>query len=128
MQLNPPVQPPLVGPICRLFVQPAFHTDASSPPQVLQNREVGSPDGVVGELNDAGTGEIIALGAALKPSLGDAAVEGTGVAVRPRRTLATVAATTMTGLVQQQLAATAAIEAAGSGQFPSLVWHLVFSY
>jgi hypothetical protein len=128
MQLKPPVQPPLLSPVGLLLVQPGFHTDASSPPQVLQNREVGPPDGVVGELDEAGAREIIALGAALKPLLGDAAVEGAGVAMRSRRTLTALAATTMAGFVQQQIAAIAAIQAAGSCVYPSLVWHLVFSY
>ena len=128
MQLKPPVQPPLVGPICLLFVQPGFHTDAPYPPQVLQDGQVGSPDRVVGELDDAGTGEIVALSAALKSPLGDAAaVDGTGGAMRPCRALAAVAATTVTGFVQQQLAATAAIKAAGSGQFSLLVWHRISS-
>jgi hypothetical protein len=40
MQLKPPVQPPLVGPVGPLLVQPGFHTDASYPPQVLQDRKV----------------------------------------------------------------------------------------
>jgi hypothetical protein len=102
MQLKPPVQSSLVSPICRLLIQPGFHTDASSPSQVLQNREVGSPDGVVGELDEAGTREIVALGAAFISPLGNAAaIEGTGSAVRPRRTLATLATTTVTGFVQQ---------------------------
>ena len=101
MQLKPPIQPPLVGPVGLLFVQPGFHTDALSPPQVLQNRKVGPPDGVVGELDDAGTGEIFALSAALKSLLGNAAVEGTGGTRRPRRTPAAVAATTVTGFIQQ---------------------------
>jgi hypothetical protein len=128
MQLKPPVQPPLVSPVCFLFVQPGFHTDALSPPQVLQDGQVGPPDGVVGELDEAGAREIIALSATLKSFLGDAAVEGTGGAMRPRRTLTAVAATTMAGFFQQELAAIAAIQAAGSCLDPSLVWHLVFSY
>jgi hypothetical protein len=86
---------------------------------------VGPPDWVVGELDDAGTGEIVALSAALKSLLGDAAVEGTGGTMRSRRTLAAVAATTVTGLVQQQFAATTAIKAAGSGQFLPIVWHRI---
>jgi len=101
MQLKPPVQPALVGPVCLLLVQPGFHTDALYPSEVFQDGEVGPPDRVVGELDDAGTGKIVALGAALKSLLGDAAVEGTGIAMRPGRTLATLAATTVTGLVQQ---------------------------
>ena len=101
MQLKPPVQPALVGPVCLLLVQPGFHADAPCPPQVLQDGQVGPPDRVVGELDDAGTGKIIALGAALKFSLGDAVIEGAGSAMRPGRTLATLAATTVTGLVQQ---------------------------
>ena len=102
MQLKPPVQPPLVGPVCLLLVQPGFHTDAPYLPQVLQDGQMGPPNGVVGELDDAGTGEIVALSAPLKSALGDAAaIDGTGGAMRPRRTLAAVAATTVTGLVQQ---------------------------
>ena len=62
---------------------------------------MGPPDGVVGELDEAGAREIIALGAALKPFPGDAAVEGTGGAMRPGRTQAAIAATTMAGFVQQ---------------------------
>jgi hypothetical protein len=101
MQLKPPVQSPLVGPVCLLLVQPGFYTDAPSPPQVLQDGQMRPPDGVIGELDEAGTREIVALSAALKLPLGDAAVKGTGGAMRPRRTLAAVTAATVTGLVQQ---------------------------
>ncbi len=51
----------------------ASHADAPYPPQVLQNGQVGSPNGVVGELDDARAREIVSLGAGFEPSLGDAA-------------------------------------------------------
>lgn len=62
---------------------------------------MSSPDGVVGELDEAGAREIIALGAALKSFLGDAAIEGADVAMRSRCTQAALAAATVTRLVQQ---------------------------
>jgi len=128
MQLKPPVQPPLISPVGLLLVQPGFHTDAPYPPQVLQDGKVGPPDRVIGELDEAGAGEIVALSAVLKSPLGDAAaVDGTGGAMGPCRALAAVAATTVTGFVQQQFAATAAIKATGSGQFSLLVWHGISS-
>lgn len=102
MQLKPAIQPPLLGPVCLLLIQPGFHTDAPSPSQVLQDGQMGPPDGVVGKLDEAGTREIVALSAALQSPPGDAAaVDGTGVAMRSRRTLAALAAATVTGFVQQ---------------------------
>ena len=126
MQLKPPVQPPLIGPVDLLLVQPGFYTDAPYPPQVLQDGQVGPPDRVVGELDNGGAGEIVALSAVLISPLGDAAIDGTGGTMRPRCTLAALAPTTVTGLVQQQLAAIPTIKAARSGQFIPVVWHLVF--
>jgi hypothetical protein len=115
MQLKPSVQPPLIGPVGLLLIQPGFHTDALYPSEVLQDGKVGPPDGVVGELDEAGAGEIVTLGAIFNSPLGDAAVEGAGSAMRSRRTLAALAATTVTGLVQQQLAAISTIQAARCG-------------
>ena len=102
MQLKPSVQLPLVSPVGLLLVQPGLHTNALYPSKILQDGQVSPPDGVVGELDEAGTREIVALSAAFISPLGDvAAIEGTGSAVRPRRTLATLATTTVTGFVQQ---------------------------
>ena len=101
MQLNPPLKPALVRPIGLLLVQPSFYPDALYPPQVLKDGKVRSPDRVVGKLDESSTGEILAESAAFKSPLSDAAaVDGAGRVMRSRCTLATIAATTVTDLIQ----------------------------
>jgi hypothetical protein len=105
-----------------LLVQPGLHADALYPPEIFQDREVGAPDRVVGELDELRTGEIVAPGAGLQALFDDATVvNGTNVVVRSGCALATFAAATVTGIVQQQLSATATIQAARGGQHLSLV-------
>ena len=113
MQLKPPVPPTLVGPVCLLLVQPGRHADAPYPPQVLQDGQVGPPDGIVGELDDARAGEIFALGAAFEPPLGDTTINVAGTAMRPRCALAAVTAAAVADPVQNEIAANAAVETAG---------------
>jgi hypothetical protein len=125
VQLQPPVPPTRVRPVCLLLVQPGFHADALYPPQVLQHRQVGAPDGIVSELDDARAGEIIALSAAFEPPLGDAAIDVAGTAVGPRGALAAVAAAAVADAVHNEVAANAAVETARGGEVISIVWHLV---
>jgi hypothetical protein len=125
MQLEPPVPPTLIGPVRLLLVQPGLHADVPYPPQVLQHGQVGAPDGIVGELDEACAGEILALGAAFQPPLGDAAADVAGAAMRSRRALATVAAAPVADPVQNKVAANAAVETARGSEVVSIVWHLV---
>jgi hypothetical protein len=86
---------------------------------------VGSPDGIVGKLDDACAGEIVASSTAFEFLLGDAAIDVADTAIRPRRALAAVAAAAVTGPVQNKVAAYAAVEAAWGGELLLIVWHLV---
>jgi len=100
VQLKPPVQPSLIGPVRLLFIQPGFRANALYPPEILQDREMGPPDGIQGELDDGGTGEIPALSAALQPLVRDATVvDGTDGAVRLCCASPALASTPMTDLV-----------------------------
>jgi len=100
VQLKPPVQLPLIGPVCLLLIQPGLQADALYPPQVLRDGEVAAPDRIVGKLDEAGAREIIALSAACQPPIGGAAtVDGAGDVMGPCRALAAVA--TVTGPVKR---------------------------
>jgi len=112
VQLEPHVPPTLISPVCLLLVQPGIQADAPYPPQVLQNGQVGPPDGVIGELDDARAGEIIALSAAFELPLGDATIDVAGTVMRPCRALTAVAAAAVADRVQNQIAANAAVETA----------------
>jgi hypothetical protein len=125
MQPEPPAPPTVVGPVCLLLVQPGLHADTPYPLQVLQHGQVGPPDGVVGELDDARAGEVLAFSTAFEFPLGDAAIDVAGTVMRPRRALATVTAAAVTDAVQNEVAANAAVEAARGGELVSIVWHLL---